>query len=44
MALKAIKAGNRNETGITAALQLLNARFGDRFQTGEATGYGVGNP
>lgn len=35
MALKAIKAGIRNETGITAALRLMSARFGDRFQTGE---------
>ncbi|WP_455271118.1 FAD-binding oxidoreductase [Rhizobium herbae] len=36
MALKAIKAGIRNETGIEAALKLLRERFGDQFQTGEA--------
>ena len=36
MALKAIRAGSRNETGIHAALQLMAARFGDRFQTGQA--------
>lgn len=36
MALKAIKAGNRNETGIASALPLFKARFGERFQTGEA--------
>ncbi|OAP38420.1 lactate dehydrogenase [Sinorhizobium glycinis] len=36
MALKAIKAGSRNESGIAAAKTLLGGRFGDRFQTGEA--------
>ena len=36
MALKAIRAGVRNEAGITAAKEELAARFGDRFQTGEA--------
>ncbi|WVT71960.1 FAD-linked oxidase C-terminal domain-containing protein [Sinorhizobium chiapasense] len=36
MALKAIRAGVRNEAGITAAKQELADRFGDRFQTGEA--------
>ncbi|MBZ7922425.1 FAD-binding protein [Ensifer adhaerens] len=36
MALKAIRAGERNEAGITAAKQELAARFGDRLQTGEA--------
>ncbi|HEV7319922.1 MAG TPA: FAD-linked oxidase C-terminal domain-containing protein [Ensifer sp.] len=36
MALKAIRAGARNEAGITAAKEALAARFGDRFQTGEA--------
>ncbi len=36
MALKAIRAGVRNEAGITAAKQELAARFGDRLQTGEA--------
>ncbi|WOS61489.1 FAD-binding oxidoreductase [Sinorhizobium fredii] len=36
MALKAIKAGSRNENGIAAAKTLLGGRFGDRFQTGEA--------
>lgn len=36
MALKAIRAGARNEAGITAAKADLAARFGDRFQTGEA--------
>ena len=36
MALKAIRAGVKNETGITAAKADLSARFGDRFQTGEA--------
>ncbi len=36
MALKAIRAGERNEAGITAAKQELAACFGDRLQTGEA--------
>ena len=36
MALKAIRAGVRNEAGITAAKEELGIRFGDRFQTGEA--------
>jgi D-lactate dehydrogenase (cytochrome) len=36
VALKAIRAGARNEAGITAAKEALAARFGDRFQTGEA--------
>lgn len=36
MALKAIRAGVRNEAGIVAAKEQLAARFGDRFQTGEA--------
>ncbi len=36
MALKAIRAGARNEAGIAAAKAELSARFGDRFQTGEA--------
>ena len=36
MALKAIRAGVKNEAGITAAKADLSARFGDRFQTGEA--------
>ncbi|ANK73048.1 MULTISPECIES: FAD-linked oxidase C-terminal domain-containing protein [Ensifer] len=36
MALKAIRAGARNEAGIAAAKADLSARFGDRFQTGEA--------
>jgi D-lactate dehydrogenase (cytochrome) len=36
VALKAIRAGERNEAGITAAKQELAARFGDRLQTGEA--------
>ncbi|OCP08796.1 MULTISPECIES: FAD-linked oxidase C-terminal domain-containing protein [unclassified Ensifer] len=36
MALKAIKAGARNEAGIAAAKEALAARFGDRFQMGEA--------
>ncbi|WP_429806663.1 FAD-binding oxidoreductase [Ensifer sp. B1-9] len=36
MALKAIRAGVRNEAGITAAKRELAARFGDRLQTGEA--------
>ncbi len=36
MALKAIRAGSRNETGIDTAKAQLAARFGDRFQTGEA--------
>ncbi|WP_026186496.1 FAD-binding oxidoreductase [Ensifer sp. BR816] len=36
MALKAIKAGPRNESGIATAKTLLGERFGDRFQTGEA--------
>ncbi|WEX76302.1 FAD-binding protein [Sinorhizobium numidicum] len=36
MALKAIRAGARNESGIVAVKALLAARFGDRFQTGEA--------
>ncbi|WP_043621467.1 FAD-binding oxidoreductase [Ensifer sp. ZNC0028] len=36
MALKAIRAGARNEAGIAAAKAKLSARFGDRFQTGEA--------
>ncbi|PDT42506.1 MULTISPECIES: FAD-binding oxidoreductase [Sinorhizobium] len=36
MALKAIRAGSRNESGIAAAKTLLGGRFGDRFQTGEA--------
>ena len=36
MALKAIRAGVRNEAGITAAKEELAARFGDRFQMGEA--------
>ncbi|MEI2296482.1 FAD-binding oxidoreductase [Ensifer sp. MJa1] len=36
MALKAIRTGARNEAGITAAKAELSARFGDRFQTGEA--------
>lgn len=36
MALKAIRAGSRNETGIDTAKAQLAARFGERFQTGEA--------
>ncbi|WDZ75232.1 FAD-linked oxidase C-terminal domain-containing protein [Ensifer adhaerens] len=36
MALKAIRAGVRNEAGIKAAKEELAGRFGDRFQTGEA--------
>ncbi|AWI57764.1 FAD-binding oxidoreductase [Sinorhizobium fredii] len=36
MALKAIKAGSRNENGIAAAKTLLGGRFGDRFETGAA--------
>ncbi|MCA1367543.1 FAD-binding protein [Bradyrhizobium sp. BRP14] len=36
MALKAIKAGVRNESGIAAVKTLLAARFADRFQTGAA--------
>jgi D-lactate dehydrogenase (cytochrome) len=36
VALKAIRAGVRNEAGITAAKEELGIRFGDRFQTGEA--------
>ncbi|OWZ94304.1 FAD-binding oxidoreductase [Sinorhizobium sp. LM21] len=36
MALKAIRAGARNEAGIAAAKADLSARFRDRFQTGEA--------
>ncbi|PST22103.1 FAD-binding protein [Mesorhizobium plurifarium] len=36
MALKAIRAGARNENGIAAAKGHLATRFGDRFQTGEA--------
>jgi D-lactate dehydrogenase (cytochrome) len=36
VALKAIRAGARNEAGIAAAKADLSARFGDRFQTGEA--------
>lgn len=36
MALKAIRAGARNGAGIAAAKAELSARFGDRFQTGEA--------
>lgn len=36
MALKAIRAGVRNEAGITAAKEELGIRFGYRFQTGEA--------
>ncbi|OHV78097.1 FAD-binding oxidoreductase [Ensifer sp. LCM 4579] len=36
MALKAIKQGARNDSGIAAAKTLLGARFGERFQTGEA--------
>jgi len=36
VALKAIRAGVRNEAGITAAKRELAARFGDRLQTGEA--------
>ncbi|WP_077960534.1 FAD-binding oxidoreductase [Ensifer adhaerens] len=36
MALKAIRAGVKNEAGITTAKADLSARFGDRFQTGEA--------
>ncbi|APG91695.1 FAD-binding oxidoreductase [Sinorhizobium americanum] len=36
MALKAIRAGSRNESGIAAVKTLLGGRFGDRFQTGEA--------
>nr|WP_246810597.1 FAD-linked oxidase C-terminal domain-containing protein [Ensifer sp. ENS09] len=34
--MKAIRAGARNEAGIAAAKAELSARFGDRFQTGEA--------
>ncbi|KSV74184.1 D-lactate dehydrogenase [Sinorhizobium sp. GL2] len=34
--MKAIRAGARNEAGIAAAKADLSARFGDRFQTGEA--------
>ncbi|KSV76836.1 D-lactate dehydrogenase [Sinorhizobium sp. GL28] len=34
--MKAIRAGVRNEAGITAAKEELGIRFGDRFQTGEA--------
>lgn len=36
MALKAIKAGSRNEAGIAVALRLMGERFGNRFQTSEA--------
>lgn len=36
MALKAIRSGLRNESGIAATKALLGERFGDRFQTGEA--------
>ncbi|MCA1491692.1 FAD-binding oxidoreductase [Sinorhizobium alkalisoli] len=36
MALKAIKQGARNDIGIAAVKTLLGARFGERFQTGDA--------
>ncbi|MET0358423.1 MAG: FAD-binding protein, partial [Pararhizobium sp.] len=36
MALKAIRSGVRNETGIVGAIAALKARFGDRLQTGQA--------
>lgn len=36
MALKAIRSGLRNESGIAATKTLLGERFGDRFQTGES--------
>jgi len=36
VALKAIRSGLRNESGIAATKALLGERFGDRFQTGEA--------
>jgi D-lactate dehydrogenase (cytochrome) len=36
VALKAIKAGPRNEDGIAVVKALLAARFAERFQTGEA--------
>ncbi|KQY27263.1 FAD-binding oxidoreductase [Rhizobium sp. Root482] len=36
MALKAIKAGSRNEAGMAVALRLMGERFGNRFQTSEA--------
>ncbi len=36
MALSDIKAGKRNEAAIGEAVTLLAARFGPKFQTGEA--------
>ena len=36
MGISGIRAGTRNEAGLAAALGVMKAKFGDRFQTGEA--------